>query len=45
MADCGEVSCEPDRPGRLISPGGDIRLDMEYLFGREKMEGKPLFGS
>lgn len=42
MLDCGEVSSEPERPGRLKRPGGEARLDMEYLFGRENMVGNPL---
>ena len=37
----GEASCEPDLPGRLNRPGGDVRLDVEYRFGREKRVGKP----
>jgi hypothetical protein len=37
----GEVRSEPDRPGRLKRPGGDARLEVEYRFGREKIEGKP----
>lgn len=41
MPDCGDVSCDPDRPGRLKRPGGDVRLEVEYLFGRENTEGKP----
>lgn len=39
--DWGEASCEPERPGRLKRPGGEVKLDMEYRLGREKMEGNP----
>lgn len=39
--DCGDVSCEPERPGLLKRPGGDVKLEVEYLFGREKADGKP----
>lgn len=41
MLDCGDVSSEPDRPGRLKMPGGETRLDMEYRFGLENIVGKP----
>jgi hypothetical protein len=39
--DCGECNCDPDRAGRLNKPGGETRLDVEYLLGRENMEGNP----
>lgn len=41
MPEGGDVSCEPDLPGRLKRPSGEVRLDVEYLFGREKTVGKP----
>ena len=41
MPDCGDVNCDPDRPGLLKRPGGEVKLEVEYLFGRENAEGKP----
>lgn len=41
IPDCGDVSCEPDLPGRLYRPGGEVRLEVEYRFGREKTDGNP----
>jgi len=29
IPDCGEASWEPDRPGRLNMPGGEVRLEVE----------------
>ncbi len=41
IPDCGEVSWEPDRPGRLNKPGGEVKLEVEYRFGRENKVGNP----
>ena len=41
IPDCGDVSWEPDLPGLLYKPGGDVKLEVEYLFGREKTDGNP----
>ncbi|KAG7126308.1 Cupin-domain-containing oxidoreductase virC [Verticillium longisporum] len=29
MPDCGDARFDPDRPGRLKSPGGDVKLEVE----------------
>lgn len=42
IPDWGDCSWEPDLPGRLKSPGGEVKLDREYRFGRENMVGNPL---
>lgn len=41
VPESGEVKSEPDRLLRLRTPGGEARLEVEYRFGREKIEGKP----
>lgn len=41
MPDCGDARTEPERAERLAKPWGDVRLDREYRFGREKTEGNP----
>lgn len=41
MPDWGLASWEPDLAGRLKRPGGDTKLEVEYLFGRENIVGNP----
>jgi len=41
IPDWGEASWEPDRAGRLKRPGGEVKLEVEYRFGRENIVGKP----
>jgi hypothetical protein len=41
IPDWGDASWEPDRPVRLKRLGGEVRLEVEYRFGRENIVGKP----
>jgi len=41
IPDWGDASWDPERPGLLYNPGGEVILEVEYLFGRENTEGKP----